>query len=57
MLAGNPLILGGLARVAEVVIQLRGEAGDRQVPGAKCGLAHGSTGPAGQLQTAIVLEN
>ncbi|MCX5768784.1 MAG: thiolase family protein [Candidatus Hydrogenedentes bacterium] len=57
MLAGNPLILGGMARVAEAVIQLRGEAGSRQVPGAKRALAHGATGPAGQLQTVVVLEN
>ena len=57
MLAGNPLILGGLARAAEAVIQLRGEAGDRQVPNAQRALAHGATGPAGQLQTVIVLDN
>jgi acetyl-CoA C-acetyltransferase len=56
MLAGNPLILGGMARVAEAVLQIRGEAGDRQVPGAKCAVAQGSTGPAGQLQTVVVLE-
>ena len=57
MLVGNPLILGGMARVAEAVIQLRGEADGRQVPNAKRALAQGATGPAGQLQTAIVLEN
>jgi acetyl-CoA C-acetyltransferase len=57
MLAGNPLMLGGMVRVAEAVIQLRGEAGDRQVPGAKRAVAHGATGPAGQLQTVVVLEN
>jgi acetyl-CoA C-acetyltransferase len=57
MLAGNPLMLGGMARVAEAVVQLRGEAGERQVPDAKRAAAHGSTGPAGQLQTVIVLES
>lgn len=57
MLAGNPLMLGGMARVAEGVIQLRGQAGDRQVPGARRAVAQGATGPAGQLQTVVVLEN
>ncbi|GLF93936.1 thiolase C-terminal domain-containing protein [Streptomyces yaizuensis] len=37
---GHPLGATGLAQVAEVVWQLRGEAGDRQVPGARTGLAH-----------------
>lgn len=57
MIAGNPLMLGGLARVAEAAIQLRGEAGARQVSGAKRAVAQGATGPAGQLQTVVVLEN
>lgn len=57
MLAGNPLMLGGLARVAECVAQLRGEAGARQVPNAHRALAQGATGPAAQLQTVVVLEN
>ncbi len=57
MLAGNPLMLGGMARVLEGVLQLRGEAGDRQVPDAHRAVAQGATGPAGQLQTVVVLEN
>jgi len=57
MLAGNPLMLGGLARAAECVLQLRGEAEGRQVDGAKRALAHGQAGPAGQLQTVLVFEN
>lgn len=36
---GNLLEANGLARVAEVVLQLRGQAGPRQVKGAKVGLA------------------
>ncbi len=56
MLNGNPLMLGGMARAVEGYLQLRGEAGERQVPGAKRALAHGSTGAAGQHQTVVILE-
>jgi len=56
MLAGNPLILGGLVRVAEAALQLRGEAGERQVDGAKTALAHGVMGPAGQFHAVVTLE-
>jgi len=55
-LAGVPMILGGLARVAEAARQLRGEAGPRQVKKAKRAVAHGTTGPAGQHHTVVVLE-
>ncbi|WP_030196814.1 lipid-transfer protein [Streptomyces sp. NRRL S-87] len=37
---GHPLGATGLAQAAELVWQLRGEAGRRQVPGARVGLAH-----------------
>lgn len=57
MLNGNPIILGGLARAAEAVFQLKGEAGDRQVDGAKKAIAHGTTGAAGQHHAVIILEN
>lgn len=57
MLSGNPLMLGGMARVAEAVLQLRADAGNRQVAGARRAVAQGATGPAGQLQTVVVLEN
>ncbi len=56
MLNGNPIMLGGLARVLEGILQLRGEAGDRQVDGAKKALAHGTTGAAGQHQAVLILE-
>jgi acetyl-CoA C-acetyltransferase len=56
MLAGNPLILGGLVRTAEAALQLRGEAGDRQVPGATTALAHGVMGPAGQFHSVVTLQ-
>jgi acetyl-CoA C-acetyltransferase len=56
MLAGNPLILGGLVRAAEAAFQLRGEAGDRQVENAKTAIAHGVMGPAGQFHSVVTLE-
>jgi acetyl-CoA C-acetyltransferase len=56
MLNGNPIMLGGLARATEVFLQLRGEAGDRQVAGVKRGLAHGTTGAAGQHHAVVILE-
>jgi acetyl-CoA acyltransferase len=37
---GHPLGATGIAQVAELVWQLRGEAGPRQVSGARVGLAH-----------------
>jgi len=57
MLGGNPLILGGLARVAEASLQLWGKAGENQVPGPKSALVQGLTGPAGQFQSVLVLES
>jgi acetyl-CoA C-acetyltransferase len=56
LLSGVPVCVAGMQRVAECVTQLRGEAGDRQVPGAKKTLAHGVEGPAGQLQCVITME-
>ena len=37
---GHPIGATGVANVFEVTTHLRGEAGDRQVEGAKVGLAH-----------------
>jgi len=37
---GHPLGATGACGIAEVVWHLRGQAGDRQVQGAKAGLAH-----------------
>jgi acetyl-CoA acetyltransferase len=37
---GHPLGATGLAQIAEVVWQLRGEAGHRSVPGARVGMCH-----------------
>jgi acetyl-CoA C-acetyltransferase len=56
MLNGNPIIIGGVARAVECILQLRGEAGKRQVKGAKRALAHGTYGAVGQHHAVLVLE-
>ena len=37
---GHPIGATGVANIYEVVTHLRGEAGDRQIEGAKVGLTH-----------------
>jgi len=56
-LNGNPLFLGGAARAVECFLQLRGEAGDRQVKGAKRALAQAAYGGAGQHQAVVIMES
>lgn len=46
---GHPFGATGLAQVAEITWQLRGEAGDRQVPGARTGLVETMGGGASGL--------
>lgn len=55
LLSGHPVIAAGLIRMAEVVRQLRGEAGAYQVDGARIGVAHGINGICGQSHCVWVL--
>lgn len=57
LLSGVPANVAGLNRVAEAVLQLRGEAGERQVKGANIAIAQGHTGFCGQHQCVVVLGN
>jgi len=57
VLSSHALLAAGLARIIEAVLQLRGEAGNRQVPGAKTALAHGINGPCGQSHCVWVLSS
>jgi acetyl-CoA C-acetyltransferase len=56
MLNGYPLLLGGAAGAIECFLQLRGEAGERQVKGVKKALAHSTYGAAGQHQAVVIME-
>jgi acetyl-CoA C-acetyltransferase len=56
VLSAHAVLVAGLARLAECVLQLRGEAGARQVEGAKKAVAHGINGPCGQSHCVIVLK-
>ena len=47
-LSANPILVAGLARLIEATLQVRGQAGARQVKDAKTALAHGFNGPCGQ---------
>jgi len=51
---GHPLGATGIAQVAEIVWQLRGEAGDRQVKDPKVGLTHCAGGFQESLELAEV---
>ncbi len=50
---GHPIGATGIAQIAEVVWQLRGEAGDRQVEGAKVGLTENGGGFLGTDPAAM----
>lgn len=56
LLAGHPVIAAGLYRIAEIVMQLRGDAGKHQVNKAKTGLAHGVNGLCGQSHCVWILD-
>jgi benzoylsuccinyl-CoA thiolase BbsB subunit len=56
---GHPLGATGVAQIREIVLQLRGEAGRRQIEGARIGLAHNRggvvTGTEGAASVVTIL--
>ncbi len=50
---GHPIGASGLAQIHELVVQLRGEAGKRQVKGARIGLAQNGGGSIGIEESAM----
>jgi len=57
VLSAHSVQVAGMARIAEAVLQLRGEAGKRQVPGAKVALAHGINGICAQTHCVWILSS
>ncbi|MBI5967458.1 MAG: thiolase family protein [Deltaproteobacteria bacterium] len=55
VLVGCPTVVAGMARVIEAAIQIRREGGNCQVPRVQRALAHGTSGPCGQLHTVLIL--
>ncbi len=55
LLSGHPVIAAGLIRIAEVVKQLRGDAGEYQAGKPKTGVAQGVNGLCGQSHCVWVL--
>ena len=51
---GHPVSASGVAQIAELVWQLRGQAGERQVAGAKVALAHVIGGEVTGLESGAV---
>ena len=41
---GHPIAATGIANMYEIALHLRGQAGERQIPGAKISIAHGVGG-------------
>lgn len=55
LLSGLPSGVAGVAQAAEAFLQLQGNAGPRQVDGARTALVQGTTGPCGQSHCVIIL--
>ena len=55
VLSAHALVVAGLSRIVECVLQLRGEAREHQVPGAETALAQGINGPCGQSHCVWIL--
>jgi acetyl-CoA C-acetyltransferase len=55
LFGANPYVARGLIRIAEAALQIKGEAGEHQVPNVKKALAHSVHGLGGQLQSVVIL--
>jgi acetyl-CoA C-acetyltransferase len=56
-ITGNPATVIGLTRAVEAYLQVSGQAGDRQLDGARVALAHGRDGICGQSHAIVILRS
>jgi acetyl-CoA C-acetyltransferase len=55
LFGANPQVARGLVRVGEAYLQVRGQAGDHQVPNVRKALAHSVHGLGGQSHSVVIL--
>lgn len=55
VLSAHPVLVAGLTRIIEAVLQIRGDAGEHQIDGVNTALAHGLNGPCGQSHCVWML--
>ena len=55
VISAHPVLVAGLTRIIEAVLQIRGDAEKRQVPNAEVALAHGINGMCGQSHCVWLL--
>jgi acetyl-CoA C-acetyltransferase len=55
VLSAHAVLVAGLVRIAEAALQIRGDAGKRQLPNVNMALAHGVDGSCGQSHCVWVL--
>jgi len=54
-LSAHAVMVAGMARLVESVLQVRGEAEGRQIPNCTKALAHGINGPCGQAHCVMIV--
>ncbi len=55
VLSAHPVLVAGMARIIEAALQVRGEAGKRQIKNARTALAHGVNGACAQAHCVYII--
>jgi acetyl-CoA C-acetyltransferase len=57
VLSAHAVLVAGMARIIEAALQIRGQAGARQINDVNTALAHGINGPCGQSHCVWVMSS